>query len=175
MGWGLVDIRRSIINMLSCLKKMRVHGESLIPVTPVYSFYICTAALPSLMCSLDGAAMSSNINSINKIFKCVQLSRDSSSRFLYIHSYAFGLESNCCQGSKYLKKNQEMFHVSDVFTTTGFTNPSLCWLNIVLATRYSAQVYLNNSDFNATATVLEVLYSPALQMQWQYHRQHLTM
>ena len=45
---------------------MRVHGESLIPVTPVYSFYICTAALPSLMCSLDGAAMSSNINSINK-------------------------------------------------------------------------------------------------------------
>ena len=72
--------------MLSCLKKMRVHGESLIPVTPVYSFYICTAALPSLMCSLAGAAMSSNINSINKIFKCVQLSRDCSSRFLDIQS-----------------------------------------------------------------------------------------
>ena len=174
MGWGLVDIRRSIINMLSCLKKMRVHGESLIPVTPVYSFYICTAALPSLMCSLDGAAMSSNINSIKEIFKCVQLSRDSSSRFLDIQSCIW-IRVQLLPRFKIFEKNQEMFHVSDVFTTTGFTNPSLCWLNIVLATRYSAQVYLNNSDFNATATVLEVLYSPALQMQWQYHRQHLTM
>ena len=162
--------------MLSCLKKMRVHGESLIPVTPVYSFYICTAALPSLMCSLAGAAMSSNINSINKIFKCVQLSRDCSSRFLDIQSCTWNRVQLLPRFiSKYLKKNQEMFHVSDVFTTTGFTNRSLCWLNILLATRYSAQVYLNNSDFNATATVLEVLYSPALQMQWQYHRQHLTM
>ena len=160
--------------MLSCLKKMRVHGESLIPVTPVYSFYICTAALPSLMCSLDGAAMSSNINSINKIFKCVKLSRDSSSKFLDIH-FCIWVSVQLLPRFKIFEKNQEMFHVSDVFTTTGFTNPSLCWLNIVLATRYSAQVYLNNSDFNATTTVLEVLYSPALQMQWQYHRQHLTM
>ena len=160
--------------MLSCLKKMRVHGESLIPVTPVYSFYICTVALPSLMCSLDGAAMSSNINSINKIFKCVKLSRDSNSKFLDIH-FCIWVSVQLLPRFKIFEKNQEMFHVSDVFTTTGFTNPSLCWLNIVLATRYSAQVYLNNSDFNATATVLEVLYSPALQMQWQYHRQHLTM
>ena len=94
--------------MLSCLKKMRVHGESLIPVTPVYSFYICTAALPSLMCSLAGAAMSSNINSINKIFKCVQLSRDCSSRFLDIQSCTWNRESNCCQGSKYLKKSRNV-------------------------------------------------------------------